>query len=228
MSKIAKNQFGGIKINNYIVFILLLVLIFLGFFYYKNNSIKEKFYQNFNTTSMKPTSYTTSTTDITSVTPSEIALFTQGQIEELTPSQIKAMSPLQIQSLTPYQIFYLSSNQISSFTQFQFSGLTSNQIFAFGKSHIQALSNEQINYLTKLQISLLTPNQISALESTQITQNLCLALNLEQVTALNPDAYNTFQSIISNLKNESSNISFLYEKQLSSLKNILNQNNYES
>ena len=38
-----KNQFGGLEINNFIAFILLLVLIFLGYFYYKNTVFKENF-----------------------------------------------------------------------------------------------------------------------------------------------------------------------------------------
>jgi hypothetical protein len=47
MRKIGKSYFGGVKINNFIAFIILLVLIFLGYFYYKNNFVKEKF-QNVN------------------------------------------------------------------------------------------------------------------------------------------------------------------------------------
>jgi hypothetical protein len=38
-----KSQLGGVEINNFIALILLLVLIFLGFFYYKNLYVKEKF-----------------------------------------------------------------------------------------------------------------------------------------------------------------------------------------
>ena len=49
-----KSQIGGLKINNFIAVILLLVLVFLGYFYYKNNFIKEKFYQDANISLLTP------------------------------------------------------------------------------------------------------------------------------------------------------------------------------
>jgi hypothetical protein len=180
MRKIAKSYFRVLKIS----FIILLVLIFLGYFYYKNSFLKENFYDDivYSVSEIKKLT----ATQIKKLNSINVSKLTRNDILSLSRDQLKAIYPKlsqaqkksaeetiitnvekipteqELKSYTPEQLKLLNMNQIGKIITY----LNPQQIPYLT---IENISPQTINFLPQLYIEALTTEQIKNLDISQIS-----------------------------------------------------------
>ena len=172
MRKIAKSYFRVLKIS----FIILLVLIFLGYFYYMNSFLKENFYNDI--------------------------VYSVSEIKKLTATQIKKLNSINVSKLTRNDILSLSRDQLKAIypklSQAQKNSAeetnvekipTEKELKSYKPEQLKLLSMIQIGkiitYLNPQQIPYLTIENISPQTINFLPQPYIEALTTEQIKNLN-------------------------------------------
>ncbi|MCX7101606.1 MAG: hypothetical protein NTX38_08955, partial [Methylobacter sp.] len=135
---------------------------------------------------------TLSSTQVQAIETGDIVALTTAQVAALSSTQLNTLSSTQLQAIETADIVALTTAQVAALSSTQLNTLNSTQLQAIETADIVALTTAQVSTLSSTQLNALTSSQIRAFETTDIaalTTTQVAHLGTTQIIALTTAQY---------------------------------------